>query len=69
VRVVLLNMVWPVILSAVGSLHGIFTVARERLAELVWAGRGTEQANGSLRQEPVRLRRTIGEEALPWAGT
>jgi len=25
-----------------------FIVARERLAELVWAGRGAEQANGSL---------------------
>ena len=46
-----------------------FTVARERLAELIWAGRGTEQANGSLRQELVRLRRTIGEEVLPGAGT
>ena len=46
-----------------------FTVARERLAELVWAGRGAEQANGSLRQELVRLRRTIGEEVLPGAGT
>ncbi len=46
-----------------------FTLARERLAELIWAGRGTEQANGSLRQELVRLRRTIGEEVLPAAGT
>jgi DNA-binding SARP family transcriptional activator len=46
-----------------------FTAARERLAELVWAGRGAEQANGSLRQELVRLRRTIGEEVLPGAGT
>ena len=46
-----------------------FTVARERLAELIWAGRGAEQANGSLRQELVRLRRTIGEEVLPGAGT
>ena len=46
-----------------------FIVARERLAELVWAGRGAEQANGSLRQELVRLRRTIGEEVLPGAGT
>ena len=46
-----------------------FTVGRERLAELVWAGRGAEQANGSLRQELVRLRRTIGEEVLPGAGT
>jgi DNA-binding SARP family transcriptional activator len=55
--------------AALLRIHGIFTVARERLAELVWAGRGTEQANGSLRQELVRLRRTIGEEALPWAGT
>src|SRR5262249_16132440 len=46
-----------------------FTVARERLAELIWAGRGTEQANGSLRQELVRLRRSIGNEVLPGAGT
>ena len=46
-----------------------FSVTRERLAELVWAGRGAEQANGSLRQELVRLRRTIGEEVLPGAGT
>src|SRR6516162_10199694 len=42
---------------------------RERLAELIWAGRDTEQANGSLRQELVRLRRAIGEEVLPAAGT
>jgi nucleoside-diphosphate-sugar epimerase len=31
--------------------------------------RDAEQANGSLRQELVRLRRTIGEEVLPGAGT
>ena len=42
---------------------------RERLANLVWAGRDLEQANGSLRQELVRLRRAIGEKALPAAGT
>ena len=35
----------------------------------VWADRDAEQANGSLRQELVRLRRTIGEEVLPGAGT
>jgi DNA-binding SARP family transcriptional activator len=42
---------------------------RERLANLIWAGRDAEQANGSLRQELVRLRRAIGEKALPAAGT
>src|SRR5262249_22675826 len=46
-----------------------FAVARERLAEMIWAGRGTEQANGSLRQELGRLRRSIVEEVLPGAGT
>jgi TolB-like protein/DNA-binding SARP family transcriptional activator len=51
------------------ALADYFIVARERLAELIWAGRGTEQANGSLRQELVRLRRAIGEEVLPAAGT
>jgi TolB-like protein len=56
------------ILACLG-LADSFTVSRERLAELIWAGRGSEQANGSLRQELVRLRRTIGEEALPPAGT
>jgi TolB-like protein/DNA-binding SARP family transcriptional activator len=42
---------------------------RERLAALIWAGRDLEQANGSLRQELARLRRAIGEKALPAAGT
>jgi len=51
------------------ALADYFIVARERLAELIWAGRGTEQASGSLRQELVRLRRAIGEEVLPAAGT
>jgi DNA-binding SARP family transcriptional activator len=51
------------------ALADYFIVERERLAELIWAGRGTEQANGSLRQELVRLRRAIGEEVLPAAGT
>ena len=51
------------------ALADDFTEVRERLAELIWAGRGTEQANGSLRQELVRLRRAIGEEVLPGAGT
>ncbi len=56
------------ILACLG-LADDFSVARERLAELIWSGRGTEQANGSLRQELVRLRRAIGEMALPGAGT
>jgi TolB-like protein/DNA-binding SARP family transcriptional activator len=51
------------------ALADYFNVERERLAELIWAGRGTEQANGSLRQELVRLRRAVGEEVLPAAGT
>jgi DNA-binding SARP family transcriptional activator len=42
---------------------------RERLAAQIWAGRDLEQANGSLRQELARLRRAIGEKALPAAGT
>ena len=44
-------------------------LARQPLAELVWHGRGAEHANGSLRQELVRLRRAIGEQALPAGGT
>ena len=51
------------------ALADYFIVERERLAGLIWAGRGTEHANGSLRQELVRLRRAIGEEVLPAAGT
>jgi TolB-like protein/DNA-binding SARP family transcriptional activator len=46
-----------------------FTVARERLADLIWPRRGAEQASASLRQELVRLRRTVGREVLPGAGT
>jgi TolB-like protein/DNA-binding SARP family transcriptional activator len=34
------------------------------LADLIWAGRG-EQADVSLRQELARLRRALGEDALP----
>ncbi len=51
------------IIACLGLAEG-FSLARDRLAELIWAGRG-EQADGSLRQELVRLRRAIGEEALP----
>jgi TolB-like protein/DNA-binding SARP family transcriptional activator len=56
------------VLACLG-LADYFTVPRERLAELIWAGRGIEQANGSLRQELARLRRTIGGQVLPAAGT
>jgi DNA-binding SARP family transcriptional activator len=49
------------------ALADQFSVARKALAELIWAGRGTEHADGSLRQELVRLRRTIGEHVLPAA--
>jgi len=45
------------------ALADYFIVERERLAELIWAGRGTEQANGSLRQELVRLRRAIARRS------
>jgi TolB-like protein/DNA-binding SARP family transcriptional activator len=55
------------ILACLGLAEG-FSFARERLANLVWAGRG-EQADGSLRQELVRLRRVLGEDALPPGGT
>ena len=34
--------------------------SRERLAALLWAGRGAEQARASLRQELFRLRRMLG---------
>jgi DNA-binding SARP family transcriptional activator len=55
------------IIACLGLAEG-FSLARDRLADLVWAGRG-EQADGSLRQELVRLRRAIGEDALPAGGT
>jgi TolB-like protein/DNA-binding SARP family transcriptional activator len=55
------------IITCLGLAEG-FSLARDRLANLVWAGRG-EQADGSLRQELVRLRRAIGEDALPVGGT
>ena len=45
------------------------TETRERLAGLIWAGREPEQADGSLRQELARLRRAIGEMAVPAAGS
>ncbi len=45
------------------------TQTRERLASLIWAGRGSEQADGSLRQELARLRRALGEFAAPAAAT
>src|SRR5271169_6793106 len=51
------------ILACLGLAEG-FSLARDRLCDLVWAGRG-EQADGSLRQELVRLRRALGEDALP----
>ena len=54
------------ILACLGLSEG-FSLARERLAELIWAGRG-EQADGSLRQELVRLRRALGEDSLPAGG-
>ncbi len=50
---------------AVLGLTDEFTAAREQLAALIWAGRGAEQASGSLRQELVRLRRAVGEQVLP----
>ena len=43
-------------------------VARQNLVNLIWAGRGSEQADGSLRQELLRLRRCLGEIAMPAAG-
>lgn len=36
------------------------TWSRERLAALLWAGRGVDQARASLRQELFRLRRMLG---------
>ena len=54
------------IIACLGLAEG-FSLARERLAELIWAGRG-EQADVSLRQELVRLRRALGEDALPLGG-
>ena len=55
------------IIACLGLAEG-FSLARDRLAELIWAGRG-EQADVSLRQELVRLRRALGEDALPLGGT
>jgi DNA-binding SARP family transcriptional activator len=47
------------IIACLGLAEG-FSLARDRLADLIWAGRG-EQADVSLRQELVRLRRALGE--------
>jgi TolB-like protein/DNA-binding SARP family transcriptional activator len=55
------------ILACLGLADGL-SLARDRLADLIWAGRG-EQADGSLRQELVRLRRALGEDTLPAGGT
>ncbi len=55
------------ILACLGLTEG-FALPRERLAGLIWAGRG-EQADGSLRQELTRLRRALGEHVLPAGGT
>ncbi len=55
------------IIACLGLAEG-FSLARDRLAELIWAGRG-EQADISLRQELVRLRRALGQGALPLGGT
>jgi len=54
------------IVACLGLAEG-FSLARDRLADLIWAGRG-EQADISLRQELVRLRRALGEDALPLGG-
>jgi TolB-like protein/DNA-binding SARP family transcriptional activator len=54
------------IIACLGLAEG-FSLARDRLADLIWAGRG-EQADVSLRQELVRLRRALGEDALPLGG-
>jgi DNA-binding SARP family transcriptional activator len=47
--------------------------SRERLARLIWAGRGEAQARDSLRQELVRLRRALsralGTELDLWKGS
>ena len=55
------------IIACLGLAEG-FSLARDRLADLIWAGRG-EQADISLRQELVRLRRALGQDALPLGGT
>jgi TolB-like protein/DNA-binding SARP family transcriptional activator len=55
------------IIACLGLAEG-FSLARDRLADLIWAGRG-EQADVSLRQELARLRRALGEDALPLGGT
>ena len=55
------------ILACLGLAEGL-SLARDRLANLIWPGRG-EQADGSLRQELTRLRRAIGDDALPPGGS
>jgi TolB-like protein/DNA-binding SARP family transcriptional activator len=55
------------IVACLGLAEG-FSLTRDRLADLIWAGRG-EQADVSLRQELVRLRRALGEDALPLGGS
>jgi len=57
-----------VALLACLGLADDFTLARDRLARLIWPGRG-EQADASLRQELARLRRALGDEAFPATGT
>ena len=44
------------------ALPDAATRARQDLADLLWPGRGPEHANGSLRQELLRLRRAFGDE-------
>lgn len=51
-------------LLAVLALAAGAPVARERLAELLWGERGTEQARGSLRQSLKELRRCLDEPGL-----
>jgi len=43
------------------------TWTRDRLAEMIWEGRGIEQRRSSLRQELVRLRKDLGlNESATW---
>ena len=53
------------ILACLGVSEDL-AMARDRLAELIWPGRG-EQADNSLRQELNRLRRSVGEALEPTA--
>jgi TolB-like protein/DNA-binding SARP family transcriptional activator len=55
------------LLAALAVAEGA-TMGRAQLAALIWGERGAEQADGSLRQELLRLRRALGDAGLIVSG-